>query len=697
MDLSLSNIKTGEKNHEPVYSYFTMRMLPFLLFGVLCASEVVVDLRNPTYKNGVLFTNEGGLIRNEEIRIQAQEIQYFHREGEERIEASGDLMIQYKGKVFVGEALEYDFNTRTGVIYEGKTAVSIWYIGGDEIQLNDDGSFEVTRAFITTCENKCSSWDLRAECVRVVKDQLLEARQLHARFYNLPTVWLPSFKVNLYKFDEPIFDYYARWDSGVGPKAGIRYQFYSWRDWALFARVEYRLRKGWGGAFETEYFPDHKRTTFVTRSYLGKDTLDNAPNPALRRYRLEGVLISATESDRTHVTLTWDKYSDVRMPQDFRNDDFEMNHAHRTLFYLHHREDNWIGALKFRPRVNPFESVKQDLPTLFLSARPYQFAGIYGTSFVKASYLDFAYSDQLTHSIPDFHSIRAEARQTFQRPIAWGPMILTPRIEALGIYYSNSPSHKMQNLGLLGYGLETHWHGSRSFRNKKHIIEPYLFYKALTHPTSTPSEHYIFSIQDGYQKIQQIEGGVRNLLYWNENRFTSNLYANAFFSDPAIPQVIPRLYLDLAWEFPSIYFGVNNCWNFRNHILDYSIARLKWTVDEDTAFSLEARYRSKFDWRKADHENFILDVTRSEEELLLSPLSDRRVTLLSKLFFRPTPFWECQLESHHGFYRIDQKPYNEFKINLYRLINPGLKLKLYYYFTATDPHHHYGFNFQMNK
>ncbi len=111
-----------------------------------------------------------------------------------------------------------------------------------------------------------------------------------------------------------------------------------------------------------------------------------------------------------------------------------------------------------------------------------------------------------------------------------------------------------------------------------------------------------------------------------------------FFSDPTIPQFIPRLYLWLEWRLPSVYLSFHNAWNFRNQVLDFSNARCRWTINENIALSLETRYRSQYDWRKADHENFILDVTRSESQLLSSPLSDRRLTLLTDLFVRLSPF-----------------------------------------------------------
>ncbi|HEU64537.1 MAG TPA: hypothetical protein ENH96_04010, partial [Chlamydiae bacterium] len=87
--------------------------------------ELIVDLRNPSYKDGILTTHEGGVIKGEDIRIQARTIQYIkkYENGNfiHKIEAEKDLLIQYKGRVYVGEELEYDFTTKKGVVYEGKT------------------------------------------------------------------------------------------------------------------------------------------------------------------------------------------------------------------------------------------------------------------------------------------------------------------------------------------------------------------------------------------------------------------------------------------------------------------------------------------------------------------------------------------------------------------------------------------------
>jgi hypothetical protein len=402
-----------------------------------------------------------------------------------------------------------------------------------------------------------------------------------------------------------------------------------------------------------------------------------------QRYRIQGDFKTQSKDERTLAIASWDKYSDVRMPNDFKSQDFEINPAKTTIAYIRHRNDAVISSFKLRPRANPFESMKQDLPTIFVNVHPLEVGptGLFSMSSLKASYLDFAYSTQLSSPIPCYHSPRIELREKLYRPIYAGPVTITPYIGGIGIFYGNSPNSKPKWLGVLSYGGRIESTCWRRLEHYKHHIQPYAVFTALSRPTVKPDAHYIFSIQDGYDRINQLRIGLRNLFFSTtklgiEPFFNADVYGNAFFADLKIPQVMPYGYIDLFWRFPSVHVTWENSWNFRQHTLQYSNARVQWTVNENVAISLEGRYRSRFDWRKADHENFILDVTRSQSEMLQSPLSDQRATFLTDLFFRLTPFWECRIQSHHGFLRLHEKPYNEIKVDLFTWISASLKLRL---------------------
>lgn len=652
---------------------------------------ITVDLKNPTYNENVLTTRTGGVIQGQDIRIQAQEIAYTRKsKSHHTIEASGSLMVQYKGRVYVGKKLYFNFTTSTGILEEGRTYSAPWYIYGEKIELNKDGSYHVQQASITTNSSKNKTWDFYAKEVNVLEKDLFEANNVRFRLFQVPTMWLPSFKLNLRKNNNPIFQYITDWDKGQGPRIGVRYQIYSWEAFALYIRADYRLRKGFGGAVETEYYPPGRNTKFVTKNFVATDYLPNDPVKK-RRLRFQGEFANTSRSGKTSVKATWDKYTDILMPQDFKTEDFELTTAQKTEFQFRYKEADWLSQIDLLPRVNSFQTLKQNLPALTVSVRPQVLGptGIISENIFKLAYIDFAYSNQLVTSLPDFNSARFEAHPRLYRPIHMGPFSVTPNVGAIGIIYTDSPSSHSKALGVLQYGIDTGCSFHRKFEHFKHVISPYINWTGLSSPTVRPDEHYIFSIQDGYERINQLTVGISNAIYPRNELleaafFKADLYAYAFFADKNQPQVFPKAYLDLSWQFPKLKLGSTNAWNFRHQTFDYTNAHLQWTINPDFAVNLEVRYRSRYWWRKADQNNFILDVSRRERQLLNSPLSDRRITLLTNIFVRLNPFWSCHLQSHHGWYRLTEPPYNEFKVDLYTCLMSNWRLQISYTHTMRD-------------
>ncbi|MCB1082833.1 MAG: hypothetical protein KDK61_00850, partial [Simkania sp.] len=111
----------------------------FLVFDTVFATDTTqftVNLKNPIYKDGVISTDQGGVITSPELRIQARHIVYINKveKGKpiHQVIAEGDLMLDNMGRIYIGRRLEYDFITKTGVVYEGATAVDLWFLGGEK-------------------------------------------------------------------------------------------------------------------------------------------------------------------------------------------------------------------------------------------------------------------------------------------------------------------------------------------------------------------------------------------------------------------------------------------------------------------------------------------------------------------------------------------------------------------------------------
>ncbi len=656
--------------------------------------ELVIDLKNPVFAHGVITTEEGGVITGQGIRIQAQRIEYINKiENGIRIQkiiAEEDLMMEYANRAFVGTRLEYDFINKTGVLYNGKTFVDIWFLGGDKIELQEDGTFYIANAFVTTCEDQDNTWEINAKTVKITEDKFLAARNIRFRFFKIPLFWLPSFKSNLKAFSDPPIRYKVVWDKGLGPRLTMRYRIFSWRDLDLFFRLDYRIQRGFGGAFESEYSsPDHS-TTFVTRSYGAHDkSFPDERGP--HRYRLQGLYHIQSKDEKSQIHLTWDKLSDTRMVGDFRSDDFEINTQKRTHLVLFHQLNSAIFNLSFQPRVNRFDSIDQELPLLTIGVRPFQLgnSGIISNNYANAGYLDYVYANDLRK---EFHRLglssstraaRMETRNELYRPFSLGHFTLTPNIGVIGIFYSNNPSHHSIGQGIFNYGFNGQTRLFKNYHKFCHMSEPYLEFQGLTSPTAALSHHFYFDINDGYDQLNQLRLGWRNSFYSRNcphflpSIFT-DIYTYGFFGNRHFAQTFPKFYLNVGWNRPSYAIRGGIAWNNEEHVWDYANIATDWTINEDIAFGIEFRHRSRFDWRKADHENFIVDVARPIPELLASPMSDGRDTLLARLFIRLAPKWSCHIQSRHGWGRRNEPRYNAGKIDLITMLTCSWRLRLSY-------------------
>ncbi|KPK33064.1 MAG: hypothetical protein AMS24_02395 [Chlamydiae bacterium SM23_39] len=657
-------------------------------FSEISTSELTIDLKNPSFINGILTTHEGGVIKSKDLRIQAKTIQYIKKIEKDKwvhkVEADGDLMILYKNRVFVGDELEYDFIKKSGTIYNGKTYVAPLYIGGEKIKLKKNGTYKVEGVSITTCENKDSSWDIHAKKVSVKKKNLLKAKKIRFRFFKIPTLWLPSLHLNLKKFfKKPIIKYKFNWDKKSGPRGSIRYQAYSWKEFLLFLRLDYRIRTGAGGAVEMEYFPSHKRSFFVSKNYLAEDTVPKDPKNK-KRYRIQGAYQLKSINKKTQTKITWDKYSDIKMPSDFKSDDFEINTAKKTEGIIHHQKKNLITFLHAQPRVNTFETLKEDIPTFYTIFRPINIKNnMILSGWSNLSYLKIAYSKDISPALDDINSFRAQSRLELLKSFNMKGINFTPKIGVDGIFYSSS---NPKAVFLFLYGFSSKGIISRSFSKYKHVIEPYIKYTGITNPNIGIDSHYIFSIEDGYNKLNMIDFGISNQLFSLKKKgkptFDLNIYANAFINLVNLIDFY-KLYANINWNLPSIFILSQNGFYLDKKILDSSNLRIGWTVNKDIALALECRYRSKYDFRKADKDNFILDISRPKELLLDSPLSDKRIAFLTHIFFRLNPYISLHIQSHHGK-RKHEPAYNEFKIDLYAMISSSWKIRISYEQTQTD-------------
>ncbi|MCK4934114.1 MAG: hypothetical protein KAR79_00855 [Simkaniaceae bacterium] len=667
----------------------------FILFTALLFSkeneQFTINLKDPVYKDGILSTHEGGVFSSKDIRIQALHIEYKNNvENEEPVQvvsARGNLMITYGERIFIGDTLTYDFIRHTGTITNGQTSIDVWFMGGETITLHPDHSFSIQNAYITTSDSGQIDWKIHSRKMEITKNAELSATNVTFRLLNTPIFWLPAHKSNLKAFNDSPLRYIAKWENGQGPKLSMRYRIYSTENFGLFFRLDLRPKRGFGGALESNFLSKSKRTLFKTKNYLAHDTFfnDNDPNQIKTRYRLQGIFESKNLSESMWTYLTYDKISDRNMPGTFKNDDFELNTRKRTELILRNYQKETIAGINFRPRINSFQAMKEELPTAFLAIKPQviEKTGVITQNHLKASYLEYVSANELETFIPDYHAMRLDTENKLYRPFNLHFLTLTPLLGFRGIFYNNNPNGDSVLNAFLNYECDVRSPLSKTYKYFTHNLVPYLTYKGISQPSISANDLLIFGIQDGFHRLNEIKIGINNLFYLSkhlsfEPNFSTDLYFYSFYSDHTLSKTVPKAAIDFTWNFSSLRTTCKFGYDIENKVLNHANIHFLWTINQNIAFNIEYKHRSRFDWRKGNHENFILDVTRPVDELVNSPISDGRNLFRTRLELKLTPQWICRLESHTGWGRKDEPSYNEGTIDLITTISSAWKVKVSY-------------------
>ncbi|MDB6082016.1 MAG: hypothetical protein JWO53_1288 [Chlamydiia bacterium] len=655
----------------------------------LLQKKLDVELVEPTYKNGILSTTKGGTIKGSDLFLQARSIQYIKRieagQPVHKILAEGNLFFLFKGRAYTGERIEIDADQRSSVIYNGCSTIEPWYVGGEKIELDSDGAGTIHNGYMTTSENNKSDWSIQARTVNLSKDTKMKAKNVSFYYVKMPILWLPAFSSNLKTSSGLPFRLRFRWGGSIGPRIGITYELYHRDHFKANLLFDVLLKRGLGGGVATHYHNPNGKEKLFTYNYVAHDIISDKENKWLR-YRFLGQYDNKFLNDDIDFKLTYDKLSDLGMRSDYINTELSSTRIQPTQARFSKGTEDWRSSLNTKIRLNTFQTIKQELPLFQFNSRPFELGAshILLANRFNAGYLAYKYSRQTKRvsNVRDFHSSRVELGQKLYRNFLFNGISFTPHIGYNAISYNNSPQGDARVLAIGKIGAECHTRLIHPLTHGSDALEPYVDYQYYTDPTASPHKHYLFDLQDGWHRVNQLRFGTRNFFTWNTNddflrRLYIDLYGRAFFNTPTLPNSIPRVYTDINFKAtPYTSYFTNVAWDTKRSNLDHINIGIEKTVTDNAAFTLEYRHRSAFAWRKLDQDNFIIDSFRKESTLRHSQMSDRRDAILAKIFLRLTPTLVVELQTVQGFHRRKHPKYGIYRVDVSTLLRGALKLNL---------------------
>lgn len=668
----------------------------------ICRS-LEVSLNDATYCDGVFSTKTGGIITADQLHIQAKYIQYTQQNGKKEIDACEDILVTFGNKVFVGERVFYDFISKKGVIYKGKISIGIWHISGSQIELYPDDTYRIFNAVITTSEKQNPLFAMCGKRVDIEKN-LLIARPLQLQCAGRPYLILPKYSTNLQRlWKKPLLQYKLSWDKGLGPAGMIRYRIYDSKNFNSHLRFDARVHKKeksvmrLGSSLETEYFFLKNRGQISAQNYLGYDVFFNDPHSSSHlKYRLQGLASYKSLDGNRIVSSRWDKISDKNMANDFQMEKFELSTGKKTELKFINLHQKIITNVSFVPRINSFDSMKQELPDIKLSPYPIIFknSGVVFENSLRAGYYKYSF-DKDSH--PDCMSPRSSKlhyRQALYRSFSSPYLTIVPKVGCHYLLYGNRDSTSALQFCMPFVDISLH---SKLLCTKDtiiHSVEPYAKSYSLLAPAKGDYPP-IFDLSDGWRPINQLRFGIRSDLWKREPKGITPLlsvdsYALGFVHPSPFAKVFPKIFTTIEYSLPRFSIKTLLGWNMEFATLDLWTIRGALTCNADCAISAEFRFRGPMSWRKSNPDNYILDVTRSPLDLTDSLLSDERKVALLRMQFKLHPQWIVRLEGNYGWGRKEQENHFVGKIDLLGLLSSNVRVKLSYLQAASQSHFEFG-------
>ncbi len=648
-----------------------------LLLPLLLQAKVELYLRDARFAQGVVRTVSGGVIQDSHIRIQAQQLSYQKTDKAESVSAQGNLLVLIDKRILTGRSLDYDFVKGCGIVHQPLLSSDGFVISGQYLLLENDGALVVVNGSVypSTDINAAVSF----ERLRLQRGNEVHARRLSIRLFDKTIFAMENFRTTLDALSDLPVQFRFSFSGYEKSRAMVRWRLFRNDVFAAFLRADWILQRGLGGGLDTCYHDG--RRVFDTKSFIIHDRSWDDPETRTR-FRYQGVWSEKHHKLNLHASYDW--LSDVEMASNYSGKDFELPTAQLTHFGADYKEQNWLADFRVLTRINDFQTVNQQLPGFVFSWRPFQLGptGILCDNRLKLAYYNYAYAKG-TPGVSDFDAARLQQTCRAWRPSLFGPVLVTPEVGSNVIYYSNSTAggSKMQAIAFLGMESSLPLHRSNSWC--LHTVEPYMRYRFYSRPTADFRETYIFSIDDGYAPMSALTLGARQSFFWGNACFArplfADLWAHAFMDNKTLQKNVPRVYGSLQWKpFDNVETRFEGAWNRETNSFDYTNLGVGWTISRNLAASVDVLRRGERAWRKANPDNFFMDLAQPESTLTGSLASDRRKTLLTNVFWRFHPDWTGQFQTHTGWGRPNEPAYNEYKLQATTVIFGNWRLSVSY-------------------
>ncbi len=614
---------------------------------------------------GIMDVEDGVLHIHDDLRLQANKAYVENRtDCGIKIVAHGNVMVNYRGKILICDYLEYYEDTDSCLLTNGRCSLYPWFIGGSTITISPS-SIIIHKGYISTSEGPQKHICLSGDYLKYSSDSVLSMGPSRLSICNTPVLLLPQISIMPMEIPKPPITFRGGSGGFLGSYLGVSYSPISKKHCSTTLFLDSFFKHGIGLGYNMRFSSQENPSNAINIKSYYAHRLAIDSSGAKDRYRLHGDFTFSKKrahlAGEFHLSDSWETVADI-----FPNN-FSLKNTGPTEVSLSWRDNNLFGKMTSSVKVNSFQNVKQKLPQAILHHRPVRIrrSRIFLENRLEAGFLDFHFSSNIPGS--NFSSWRFSSAHKVYRGLVLPIGTLTPSLSGTAIYYTRMLSPNAAHCQLSGsLSFDYRVALQKEYRHARHIVEPFCSFLKTTRPVLSSDEPHIFSIKDAFHSINLLHVGLESKVL-NKHSTPSHLklWTTYIFDEPHAKDTFPKTacWFSLPLTLQNT-LSLDAEWIWKKSRWDHLNVIWEWILNDNLGLTLEFLHRSKYGFIKCAKDNYTLDVSRSLDTLLASPLSDRRNLITGKLFVRPHPHWNYNLNLRYGWHRPDSPSYLEYQMIL---------------------------------
>jgi hypothetical protein len=608
--------------------------------------EMQID--KPIYKGNSVTTTSGGVVSDENFRVQALNITYTFLENEKNLlTASEDVILQIDGKSYLASKLEYDFLKKEGTLYDLKTQKGELYHGAKKTKIKDK-KILFNKAFAYTGENEHARAELTATNAEILPSKQLNAEGVGVKIGDNTLLNLNKTSIDL-KPEKRNFTYKVAYSSSTGPSALASYPLYKSIRSTLDTKVEYRPQGNFI-AIQTQGTYANKEAGFkATQSTLVYPTTELALDTrahAKLEYDKNTNFYSTLNIDRVNKKSTLARTS---------SENLFCGELQKTTLDFHYLAKKHQLDFLFCKNIHPFGLQNEFLPSLRMRSQNFElFQNTLFYHDIEFKHQEFNYPDTYLYGLDDqcndialnqYNKKESTllSSQTLYSPIGNHYFTLTPELTLHEKYFQEN------NCGFILLNGKLDLNTKFSYSNKHTVSQNkiYAIYETSSLGKYFGDTHKNSIYSDQCFKIPQLAiGGCSSASFKD---WDAQLTADSYFY---IYPNYPSNTLDISDIHEKIqYRSKNNTYDVQAQInpisrafTAYSISYTN-TISTSEALSLECHHFNTEVLAKNNPCNHKLEALLGPNIAACTPLVHSLLVTTLKYQFSPYPLYNCKLKS----------------------------------------------------